>query len=276
MARPNYRINPENKKNNPFFESVRKLLASKEQDVQEETQEEEMEDGFVKTKPRELHEHAEQQETHENQYEEKETAKQGIVLSTSACITAFVTIVAMIGFAFLFGLIIGKGMTPAVQKDEPVPLTAAKQEEKAKEVLPKEELQFMTSLKTEPEKKTAEEILAEEKAEKKANEDRVKAQEEAQKQAEKNAEALASLNKKYDYDIRVAAFRNEKQADDLRLKLEADGFRTKKNVQKDAKGSWFFIHVLLIGTEERLEESKERFKKFGVRDTIIENKVEVK
>lgn len=275
MARPNYRISPESKKNNPFFESVRKLLASKEQKEQEDTQEEEMEDGFVKTKPREVL-YAEQEETEENQQEEKDSAKEGIVLTTSACITAFVTIAAMIGFAFIFGLIIGKGMTPAVQKDEPIPLTAAKQEEKVQNVLPKEELQFMTSLKTEPEKKTAEEILAEEKAEKKANEERIKAQEEAQKQAEKNAEALASVNKKFDYDIRVAAFRNEKQADDLRLKLETDGFRTKKDVKKDAKGSWFFIHVLLIGTEDRLEESRERFKKFGIRDTIIENKVEVK
>lgn len=281
MARPNYRISPENKKSNPFFESVRKLLASKEQEVQENTQEE-MEDGFVKTKPRDVFEEyelSEQQETHETYekgQEEKETAKQGVVLSTSACITAFVTILALVGFAFLFGLIIGKGMTPAVQKENPVPLTATVKEEKAKPVLPKEELQFMTSLKKEPEKKTAEQIAAEQEAEKKANEERLKAKAQAQEQAEKKAETLANAGKKFDYDIRVAAFRNEAQADDLRLKLESDGFRTKKNVKKDNKGSWFFIHVLLIGTEERLKESQERFKKFGVRDCIIENKVEVK
>lgn len=281
MARPNYRISPENKKSNPFFESVRKLLASKEQEVQENTQEE-MEDGFVKTKPRDVleeYELSEQQETHETYekgQEEKETAKQGVVLSTSACITAFVTILALVGFAFLFGLIIGKGMTPAVQKENPVPLTATVKEEKAKPVLPKEELQFMTSLKKEPEKKTAEQIAAEQEAEKKANEERLKAKAQAQEQAEKKAETLANAGKKFDYDIRVAAFRNEAQADDLRLKLESDGFRTKKNVKKDNKGSWFFIHVLLIGTEERLKESQERFKKFGVRDCIIENKVEVK
>lgn len=285
MARPNYRISPENKKNNPFFESVRNLLASKEREVQEKTQKEEMEDGFVKTKPREVpeaYEISEQQEAHETYdtyetgQEEKETAKEGVVLSTSACITAFVTILALVGFAFLFGLIIGKGMTPAVQKENPVPLTATVKEEKVKPVLPKEELQFMTSLKKEPEKKTAEQIAAEQEAEKKANEERLKAKAQAQEQAEKKAETLANAGKKFDYDIRVAAFRNEAQADDLRLKLEADGFRTKKNVKKDNKGSWFFIHVLLIGTEERLKESQERFKKFGVRDTIIENKVEAK
>lgn len=279
MARPNYRISPENKKNNPFFESVRKLLASKEQEKQEDTQEEEMEEGFVKTKPREVHEeyeYAEQRETEEVQQTEKENARQGIVLSTSACITAFVTILAMVGFAFLFGLIIGKGMTPAVQKDEPVSLTAKVKEEKVQQVLPKEELQFMTSLKKEPAKKTAEQIAAEQEAEKKANEERLKAKAEAQEQAEKKAETLANAGKKFDYDIRVAAFRNEAQADDLRLKLESDGFRTKKNVKKDNKGSWFFVHVLMIGTEERLKESRERFKKFGVRDIIVENKVEVK
>ena len=60
------------------------------------------------------------------------------------------------------------------------------------------------------------------------------------------------------------------------MKLETDGFRTRKNVKKDTKGNWYFIHVLLIGTEERLKESQERFKKFGVRDSIIEIKVEAK
>ena len=271
MARPNYRNTPENKKN-PFFESVKKLLASKEREEQEESiQPEEMEEGFLKTKPREA-EYAEQNETDEVVPKEKEQAKQGITLSTSACITALVTILASVGFAFLFGLIIGKGMTPAVQKEKPVPLTAKVQEEQVKPVMRKEDLQFMTSLKKEPQKKTAEEILAEQQAEKKANEERLKAQADAQKEAA----ALANMNKKFDYDIRVAAFRSEEQANDLRLKLESDGFRTKKNVKKDAKGNWYFIHVLLIGTEERLKESQERFKKFGVRDTIVENKVEVK
>lgn len=279
MARPNYRISPENKKSNPFFESVRKLLASKEQEEQKDALDEEMEEGFVKTKPREVHEEyefTEEQETEDVRQSEKETAKQGVVLSSSACITAFVTILAMVGFAFLFGLIIGKGMTPAVQKGEPVPLTAKVKEEKIQQVLPKEELQFMTSLKKEPAKKTAEQIAAEQEAEKKANEERLKAKAQAQEQAEKKAQTLANAGKKFDYDIRVAAFRNEAQADDLRLKLESDGYRTKKNVKKDDKGSWFFVHVLMIGTEERLKESQERFKKFGVRDVIVENKVEVK
>lgn len=291
MTRPNYRISPENKKNNPFFESVRKLLSAKEHEEQEHIQEEEMEDGFVKTKPREIREpseYAEQQEVHDtyenrgtydsddNGQEDTKTAKQGVVFSTSACITAFVTILALVGFAFLFGLIIGKGMTPAVQKEDPVPLTANMKEENVKPVLPKEELQFMTSLKKEPEKKTAEQIAAEQEAEKKANEERLKAKAQAQEQADNKAETLANAGKKFDYDIRVAAFRNEAQADDLRVKLESDGFRTKKNVKKDNKGSWFFVHVLMIGTEERLKESQERFKKFGVRDCIVENKVEVK
>lgn len=279
MARPNYRNTPENKKN-PFFESVKKLLASKEREEQQEAaQPEEMEEGFLKTKPREDTEYTEpvnQGESGEVLQPENRTAKQGIVLSTSACITALVTILASVGFAFLFGLIIGKGMTPPVQKEKPVPLTAHVQEEQAKPVLPKEDLQFMTSLKKEPEKKTAEEILAEQEAEKKANEERLKAQADAKNEADKKAAELANVNKKFDYDIRVAAFRSEEQADTLRLKLESDGFRTKKNVKKDAKGNWYYIHVLLIGTEERLKESQERFKKFGVRDTIIENKVEAK
>ena len=268
-------MSPREKKYNPFLESVKKLLVSKEREEQESTQTEEMEDGFLKTKPREYA--YGQDEPEEERFQEENTvAKQGITLSTSACVTAFVTILTSVGFAFLFGLIIGKGMTPAVQKEEPVPLAANIQKEKSAPVLPKEELQFMTALKTEPEKKTAEEIRAEEESVKKAAEEKIRAQEQAKKEADKKAEALANINKKFDYDIRVAAFRSEAQADELRLKLETDGFRTRKNVKKDTKGNWYFIHVLLIGTEERLKESQERFKKFGVRDSIIESKVEAK
>ena len=91
----------------------------------------------------------------------------------------------------------------------------------------------------------------------------------------KAQEALANINKKYDYDIRVAAFRNEDQADKLRIKLETDGFRTRRNVKADDKGNWYYVHVLLIGTEERLRKSRERFKKFGISDTIIESKTEL-
>lgn len=271
MAGPNYRHTPKERKPNPFLESVKKLLAAKEQDAEENAApEDEMEDGFIKTKPRE---YVHEQETEpERASETDDGAKQGITLSSSACVTALVTIVATVCFAFLFGLIIGKGMSPVVEKQEPVQLAAKIKEEKKVEVLPKEELQFMTSLKTEPERKTAEQIALEEAQAKKEAEARQRALE-AKKQ---EAEAKANVNKKYDFDIRVAAFRSEEQADDLRVKLESDGFRTKKNIKKDNKGNWYFIHVLLIGTEQRLKESQERFKKFGVRDTIVESKNEVK
>lgn len=269
MAGPNYRHTPKVKKANPFLDSVKKLLAAKEQEEQERV--DEMEDGFIKTKPREyVREYAAAEQ--DTPQESAEPAKQGITLSSSACVTALVTIVTSVAFAFLFGLIIGKGMTPSLHKEEPVQLTAKFQEEKKAEVLPKEELQFMTELKKEPERKTAEQIAKEEEEAKKAAEAKEKALE-AKKQ---EAQAAANAGKKYDFDIRVAAFRNEAQADDLRIKLESDGFRTKKNIKKDSKGNWYFIHVLLIGTEQRLKESQERFKKFGVRDTIIESKTEVK
>ncbi len=107
MARPNYRHVPREKKYNPFLESVKKLLVSKEREEQEDTQAEEMEDGFLKTKPREYA--YGQDEPEEERFQEENTvAKQGITLSTSACVTAFVTILTSVGFAFLFGLIIGK------------------------------------------------------------------------------------------------------------------------------------------------------------------------
>lgn len=277
MGGPNYRHSPQgNKKTNPFLENVKKLLAHKEQAEKEENPVREMEDGFLKTKPSEYPEYSEYETEQEEPVREeavrKTITKQGITLSSSACLTALVTIFASVGFAFLFGLIIGKGMTPTIEKAEPEKLEPKVAEQKNVEVLPKEELQFMTALKQETERKTKEQILAEKKAEEKALAEKKKAEEAKRNQAQ----AAVDATKKYDYDIRVAAFRSEEQADKLRVKLESDGFRTKKDVKKDTKGNWYYIHVLLIGTEERLAESRERFKKFGISDSIVESKVEVK
>ena len=59
-----------------------------------------------------------------------------------------VTIVILIGFAFLFGLIIGKGSTPQIAQVAPPKLEPkVKEEEKITEVLAKEKLQFMSELK---------------------------------------------------------------------------------------------------------------------------------
>lgn len=303
MARPNYRNTDKTAKNGLFGGSIKNLFGAKTKDNEEKQEEdresiqhqyEDMEEGFIKTKPREYFTPPfDNYSTTENNYqspsmqnfssvrEEKKDedieTKKGIVLSGSALFTAMITILILIGFAFLFGLIIGKGSTPQIAKVKPAKLEPkVKEEEKIVEVLAKEKLQFMTELKKEPDRRTAEQILADEAAEKKAKAERIARENKAKAEQKKSQEQEVNANKKYDYDIRVAAFRNEDQADKLRIKLETDGFRTRRNVKADDKGNWYYIHVLLIGTEERLRESRERFKKFGISDTIIESKTELK
>lgn len=210
-----------------------------------------LEDNFRNTK---------HTENSENSTNNKKNSLQ-ITLSPSACITALVTLLVTISFIFLFGLIIGKGMVPAPSKAEPEKLLPESQIAKEKtEILPKEKLQFMTNLKTE----TVEKPPTDEKPSIKAETKIIP------------PTKIIPSTRIYDFNIRTAAFRNDVQADTLREKLEGAGFRTLKIIEKDAKGNWYFVHILLRGTETKLEEAREIFKKFAIRDSIIKEQKEVK
>lgn len=192
-----------------------------------------------------------------------------ITLSPSVCITAFVTLLITVAFIFLFGLIIGKGMIPVTIQEKPEKLQPQMQlsesQQTPHDVLPKEELQFMTALKVETPKESEVDTQT-----------RTNEQNLSDAIGERHDEIIPS-SRNFDFNIRVAAFRNGDQADTLREKLEGAGYRTRRIVEKDSKGkNWYFVHVLLRGSEVRLKQAQEEFKKFAIRDSIIKEQKEVK
>ncbi len=195
--------------------------------------------------------------------------------------TVFVTLGITLFFVFLFGLIVGKGILsdPIVieseinkQKNEisivdnfdqeqQIPRANNSPESSHDEILPKEDLKFLTTLKTENE-----DIKELEEAEIIENKN------EQLNQGLKKPVEQAKLNQTFDYDVRVAAFRKESQADTLREKLEGGGFRTKKVIEKDSKGNWYFVHIMMRAKEDRFEENIELIKDFAIRDYIVKDK----
>ena len=159
-------------------------------------------------------------------------------------------------------------MVPTADKTEPERLLPLAQitEEKT-EVLPKEDLQFMTNLKTE----TVEKIPTDENSFIAPETNKVQTQPETIP-----ADKIIPSTRVYNFNIRVAAFRNKEQAENLRPRLESSGFRTLLVTEKDKKGNWYFVHVLLRGNEIRLQEAQNSFKKFGIRDSIVKEQKEVK
>ncbi len=314
--KPNIRIEPKVKvdkvKFNNFFNKKKKT-----EEIPETSsafsKADEMEAGFIKTKPSPFTKSTENTETaspintqsnestlnntqntsddttHEaepNKENNTTTTKTGlqITLSPSTCITALVTLLVTMSFIFLFGLIIGKGMAPTVAKIKPEKLLPQVQVSKEKtEILPKEDLQFLTNLKTNSvatatdEEKTDGTLSKENKKDSASSKDKNKKADDTQVEKDnQNAEKIIPSTRIYDFNIRTAAFRKDEQADTLRKRLEGAGFRTLLVTEKDAKGNWYFVHVLLRGTELRLQEARESFKRFAIRDSIIKEQTEVK
>lgn len=276
VVRPNVRIKAADKKNAPTKEekSLDYVQSSSFKKADN------MENGFVKIAEPKNHNEKSSSSTQrklEQDLENKEEKSfdnkvQGyqISLSPSLCITAFVTLLITMAFIFLFGFIIGKGMMPVQELAEPEKLQPQMQVADTssvmpQEVLPKEDLQFMTTLKVEPAKKKEHDV------DKHAMEQNL-----ADAIGEKHDEIIPS-SRIFDFNIRVAAFRQAEQADTLREKLEGAGYRTIRVVEKDSKGkNWYFVHVLMRGSELRLNQAREEFKKFAIRDSIIKEQKEVK
>ena len=86
----------------------------------------------------------------------------------------------------------------------------------------------------------------------------------AQQEPAKRSETsiLADDSNLYDFVIRVAAFKNEDQADALRARLEGAGMRTRLQREKAQKGTWSFVQVLFRGTEVKMTQLRETLPSF--------------
>lgn len=75
----------------------------------------------------------------------------------------------------------------------------------------------------------------------------------------------------YSFVFQVASFKKKIQAENLREKLEEDGFRTKLVTTNDEKGNirWYHVRVLLRGVNSDAKMAKDTFTQLKLKDTKI-------
>ncbi|MCH5276233.1 MAG: SPOR domain-containing protein [Desulfovibrionaceae bacterium] len=183
-------------------------------------------------------------------------------LTPSILVMAAVLTLVTLCFFFLSGLIIGRGSVPLTASPvlERLVPDADKpgDEEKAQEqILPQEDLRFMSNLKKD--------APAESEAPASPG---VKATADGAPPA-KAQPAPPPDPGQYDFVLRVAAFKSEEQADALRASLEGAGMRTRMIKEKAQKGTWFFVQVHYRGTRDAMETMRETLGSFGIRDSIV-------
>lgn len=169
-----------------------------------------------------------------------------------------------LSFFFLFGLVIGKGTVPPPPQAELERIlpTEENRAEQAQEILPQEELRFMANLKTDEPSDSREQTAT----------PPASGHSEPQKNESSVLEDDSNL---YDFVIRVAAFKNEEQADALRARLEGAGMRTRLLREKAQKGTWHFVQVLFRGTEVKMNQMRQGLPAFGLRDSIVTSKTPI-
>lgn len=194
-------------------------------------------------------------------------------ITPSVLVTASILSLLLLSFSFLSGVIVGRGTLPVPPTSELQPLLPAEQEGASGEeektgpepILPKEDLSFMSSLKSE---QGAGVLSDRDKPETKAQPEPV--------QEKPNVEPSEPKEPEIDYVLRVAAFKKAEPAQELRKKLAKDGLRAKYTQTKTKKGTWHYVLVQLRGTDADFQETRSLLKASGLGDFMILSKTPVK
>ena len=203
-------------------------------------------------------------------------------ITPSALVTASVLALILLTFSFLCGIIVGRGTMPLPQPQELKHLLPAEaageegtEEGKASEaILPKEELRFMTSLKSEQDAGVLSERSKAENAPVSGEEPKNLKPETVSEKAK--AEVVEPQKPLTDYVIRVAAFKNAEQAQSLRSRLAKAGLRARYAQTKTKRGTWHYVQVLLRGTDTDFQKTKSILNAEGLRDFMILSRKPVK
>lgn len=196
-------------------------------------------------------------------------------ITPSALVTMSVLALVLLGFSFLSGVIVGRGSMPLPQALELDRLLSeeskepGENEEAPEKILPKEELRFMTSLKSEQPGSvlsaagavpgTVAEVPAKEEAP-------VKPKPETQKVREPQ----------FDFVLRVAAFKEPEQAQALRDRLTKDGIKARRTQTKTKRTTWYYVQVLMRGSKADLQVMRSRLDRYGLHDAMVTSEKAVK
>lgn len=204
-----------------------------------------------------------------------------------------VLLIITLCFFFLFGLIIGRGSVPPsapAALERFIAPSSSPEGEGPEHILPEEDLRFMTNLRsgsaTSPGSATpgAAQRPAAPATPTTPPASQTPAQQPAITQppisqptapATPPATSTASDDAKFDFVLRVAAFKNEAPADALRLRLEEAGIRTRLIREKSQNTTWYHVQVLYRGTAQNFQTIRDSMPSFGLKDSILASKTPV-
>ncbi|WP_276819106.1 SPOR domain-containing protein [Mailhella massiliensis] len=197
-------------------------------------------------------------------------------ITPSALVTISVLALVLLGFSFLSGVIVGRSSMPLPQALElerlladETPAGEGEAEEKEK-ILPKEELRFMTSLKSDP----SGGVLSD--AQPQAASAAPAVTQEKPKEEKPKQEVQKPKEPQFDYVLRVAAFKEQAQAKALAERLTKDGLKTRRTQTKTKRGTWYYVQVLFRGSKADLQMMRRTLDKYGLHDAMLVSEKAVK
>ena len=199
-------------------------------------------------------------------------------ITPSAVITVGVLQLILILAVFFFGFFVGKSTVPLGEPLELENLSAEgmsgqQTEEKTSDsnILPKEELRFMTSLK----KEQGGGILSEQDKKPAPAEGAAPAATDSKKTALPK-EPEQPKAPQFDYVLRVATFNDKESAQKLAAKLSKSGMTTRLTQVKTQKKTWHYVQVTLRGSAEDLQGTRAKLATFSLRDSMLISEKPVK
>ena len=181
----------------------------------------------------------------------------------------------MLGFCFLSGVIVGRSSMPLPQALEldtllsEEPKAGEEQSEEPEKILPKEELRFMTSLKND----AAGGVLADAQKDPGA---KPAVTQEKPRQEKPAQEVQKPREPQFDYVLRVAAFKEAKQAQALLNTLTKDGLRARRTQTKTSRSTWYYVQVLMRGSKADLQMLRRKLDGYGLHDAMVLSEKPVK
>ncbi len=196
-------------------------------------------------------------------------------ITPSAIITVGLLLAVLCSAIFFYGVFVGKSNQPIAT---PVELESLVTEEKvqpdednSQDILPKEELRFMSRLKreqtgsvlAEPEKNAPASGQAEASAPRADKPAEAKKPEPAPKAEEKPRDP------QFNFVLRAATFNDRESAQKAAARLSKDGVRTRVTQVRSGKRTWHYVQVILKGSREDLKNTRGILARHGMKDAMV-------
>ena len=206
-----------------------------------------------------------------------------VTVTPSALVTMCVLGVALLGFTFLSGVIVGRGTMPLPQALELETLAPEKKDalaETEEKIITEEELRFMTSLKARESEGVLSAAAADMAAKKAERVEKARAAEKKpaakkEKKEEPKPSKAEPASNRFDYEIRVATFHDPEGAQRLGERLRKAGMRTRLTQSARGDRKLHYVAVLMRGTVEEYQALRGRLAGMGLRDSMVISKVAV-